>query len=296
MLSLEDFQRISIEDKPIFDKFYEKYPPIHSDNVFTTLLSWMDYANYHYTILEDTIILYSQVEGKINFRPPIGPRKKKIFDQVIKLAQEHNQDCSFGMITTDTKDWMEKNYSNLFFKENRGYSDYVYLASDLAELSGSEYSKIRNRINKFKKSTEYRLEELSEKNFDDIKEFLKRWCLWKDCKSDPILEYERKAILCSVDNFFELGLSGLAIRINNSIEVISVFEKMNLDTAVIHYEKGSPDFDGIYKVINQETAMRLRKDVKFINRESDMDIPGLRKAKMSYRPHHMINIFHLCNR
>ena len=90
-----------------------------------------------------------------------------------------------------------------------------------------------------------------------------------------------------MDNFFKLGLSGLAIRINDNIEAISVFEKYNLDSAVVHYEKGSPYFDGIYKAINQETANFLQKDVRFINRESDMDIPGLRKAKISYRPHHI---------
>ena len=97
-----------------------------------------------------------------------------------------------------------------------------------------------------------------------------------------------------MDNFFKLGLSGLAIRINNRIEAISVFEKYSFDTAVVHYEKGSPDYDGIYKAINQETANILQKDVRFINRESDMNIPGLRKAKMSYRPDHMIKVFHLC--
>jgi hypothetical protein len=68
---------------------------------------------------------------------------------------------------------------------------------------------------------------------------------------------------------------------------------MNNDTAVVHYEKGSPDFDGIYKMINQETAKILEKDFKYINRESDMDLPGLRQAKMSYRPHHMIEIFNI---
>ena len=65
--------------------------------------------------------------------------------------------------------------------------------------------------------------------------------------------------------FFELGLSGLAIRINGNIEAISVYEKMSPDTAVVHYEKGSPDYDGIYKEINAETANILHNDFKLIN-------------------------------
>jgi hypothetical protein len=294
MLLLKDFKKLTIEDKPIFDRFYKKYPPVHSDYIFTTLISWMNYANYQYTILDENILIISEIDRKIRFRPPIGENKKEVFDQVLNLAREQSSDCPFGMITSDVKEWMEKNYSNLNFKEHGGFFDYVYLASDLAELSGSDYSKIRNRLNKFKKTNEYNVENISKKNFEEIKEFLKRWCLWKDCESDPILNNERKAILFSMDYFFELGLSGLAIRINDNIEAISVFEKYSYDTAVVHYEKGSPDYDGIYKAINQETANILINDVKFINRESDMNIPGLRKAKMSYKPHHMVKVFHLC--
>ena len=127
----------------------------------------------------------------------------------------------------------------------------------------------------------------------DIRKFLKRWCLWKDCESDPILENEKKAILYSMENFFELKLSGISMLIDDKIEAIAVYENMNPDTAIVHYEKGSPDYDGIYKAINQETAKILQNDVKFVNRESDMGISGLRKAKMSYRPHHMIEVSHV---
>ena len=93
-----------------------------------------------------------------------------------------------------------------------------------------------------------------------------------------------------MENFFELKLSGIVMLIEDKIEAIAVYEKINPETAVVHYEKGSPDYDGIYKAINQETAKILQNKVKLINRESDMGISGLRKAKTSYRPHHMIQV------
>ena len=152
MLSIKDFKRLKIEDKPIFDKIYKKYPPVHSDYIFTSLISWMDYTNYHYAIFNENIILISEIDGKIRFRPPIGKNNKEVFDQVLNLAITQSSDYPFGMITSDKKKWMEKNYDNLNFREHRSYFDYIYLASDLAELSGSNYSKIRNRLNKFKKN------------------------------------------------------------------------------------------------------------------------------------------------
>jgi len=293
LLSLDDFKLLSLEDKQLFDKHYAKHPLVHSDNLFTTMISWMEYGNYHFTFLDDNLIIYSKISNQIRFRPPSGKFKKDVFDQVLKLAKKQDSDYPFGIIDLKTKEWMSKIYPKIKFEEHRDFYDYVYLSKDLAELKGSSYAKIRNRLNKFKRNHAYEIESISEDNFDEIREFLKRWCLWKDCESDPLLENEKKAILHSMAHYFDLGLSGIAIRIDGNIESIAVFEHMNPDTAVVHYEKGSPDYDGIYKAINTETAKLLQKDFKFINRQSDMNLPGLRQAKMSYRPHHMIEVFHV---
>ena len=94
-------------------------------------------------------------------------------------------------------------------------------------------------------------------------------------------------------HFFDLGLSGIVLRIDGTIEAISVFEAMNADTAVIHFEKGSPDFDGVYKAVNMEVANRLQPKVTFIDREEDLGVPGLRKAKLSYHPHHFVEVSHV---
>ena len=293
MLSIDDFKKITIDDKDIFDRFYEKHPPIHSDYLFTTLVSWMEYADYHFTVYKNNLIIYSDIGGQVRYRPPIGKYTKEVFDEVLKLSKKQNSDYPFGMITENTKRWMEKTYPSLKFVEHRGFFDYVYKTRDLVELSGSDYSKIRNRLNKFKRHHEYNVEEIDGSNVEGVKNFLKRWCLWKDCESDYFLDSERKAIIFSMDNLSKLKLSGILIRINEKVEAISVFEKINEDTAVIHYEKASPDYVGIYKAINQEAARILQKKFMYINRESDMNIPGLRRAKKSYRPNHMIKVYHL---
>jgi uncharacterized protein len=293
MININDFKPITLKDKPIFDKFYKKHPPVHSDYLFTTMISWMKYANYHFMIYTDNLLIYSNIDNQIRLRPPIGEYKKEVFDEVLALAKKQESDFPFGMITEDKKKWMQDIYPSLKFVEHRGFFDYVYLAENLAELTGSDYSKIRNRLNKFKRNYSYNVEEIDDTSIKEVKNFLKRWCLWKDCESDYILDNERKAILFSMDNFFKLNLSGILFRISGEVEAISVFEEMNKDTSVIHYEKGSPDYDGIYKAINQEAAEIIKKKSRFINRESDMDIPGLRRAKKSYRPDHMIKVYHL---
>jgi len=293
MLSIDDFKPVTLEDKHLFDTHYKRYPPVHSDNVFTTIISWMEYAKYHYTFLQDNLIIMTRLENILRFRPPIGKYNREIFQQVLKLAKREKSDYPIGVIDTQTKEWLSKDFPKLKFTPHEDYFDYVYLASDLAELPGTAYRKIRNRFNKFKRNYAYTTEEIAEINMNEVRTFLKRWCLWKDCESDPLLENEKKAIMFSMANFFELKLSGIAIRIDGKIEAISVYEQMSPDTVVVHYEKGAPDYDGVYKAINAETAKLIQKEFRFVNREPDMGLPGLRKAKMSYRPHHMVEVYHI---
>jgi hypothetical protein len=291
MQSLDDFKKISIDDKPVFDKHYTRFPPDHSGELFTTMVSWGEYVEYRYTSIENSIIILSKDTDGVVLHHPSGKFNQDLLKQVITLAKREN--IIFGFIKKTEKNLLSRFFPSLTFAENRDFFDYVYRASDLAELPGTKYGKIRNRLHKFTKNFAYTIEEISEKNMDEVAEFLKRWCLWKDCGSDELLENERKAIIFSMSHFFALGLMGLALRINGAIQAIAVYEKMNTDTVVVHFEKGSPDFDGIYKAINMETAQKVRHLVPYIDREEDLGISGLRQAKLSYHPDHFIEIYHV---
>lgn len=291
MLSLDDFTQICLEDKPVFDKQYARFPPRHSGEVFTTMVSWGQYVEYRYAALENTFIILSRDKNGIQFHQPIGKHNADLINQVMKLTVK--EDAVFGFIKTEEKKLLISQFPSLVFVQDRDFFDYVYRASDLAKLPGTKYGKIRNRLNKFTKNHTYTVEDISEENIEEINEFLKRWCLWKDCASDELLENERKAIVYAMAHFFDLGLSGLALRIKGVIEAIAVFEQMNKDTVVVHFEKGSPKYDGIYKAINMETAKRVQNLVPFIDREEDLGIPGLRQAKLSYQPDHFIELSHV---
>jgi len=291
MLSLDDFKKIDLNDKLIFDTHYQRFPPTHSGELFTTMVSWGEYVEYRYTLIENSIIILSKSSNEIIIHPPSGKFNLDLTKQILSLAIKENM--SFGFIKKIEKNILSAHFPSLTFIEDRDYFDYVYRASDLAELPGTKYGKIRNRLNKFAKNFAYITEEISEKNMNEVNEFLKRWCLWKDCGSNELLENERKAIIYLMSNYFDFNLKGLALRISGTIQAIAVYEKMNAETVVIHFEKGSPDFDGIYKAINMETAQRLRHFVPYINREEDLGIPGLRKAKLSYHPDHFIEIYNI---
>jgi hypothetical protein len=174
---------------------------------------------------------------------------------------------------------------------DRNHFEYVYRAADLATLSGGQYLSIRRQLKKFRRNCAYSVEPITEDNRSDVKEFLVKWCEWKGCEGDPVLAHEKDAVFFAIDHFPDLGLHGLLIRVDRGIAALSLFESMGADIALVHFEKGLPDCEGIYKAINAETAALLAKDFTYINRESDLGIAGLREAKTRYHPHHMVEVF-----
>jgi hypothetical protein len=290
MLSLDDFKKIQLEDKPIFNAHYHLFPPLHSGELFSTMMNWGHYVEYQYATINDTIIILSKDRNGIVLHPPSGKKTVDLFKQIIQLTVK--EDGVFGFIKKTEKEYLSHHFPDMKVEKDRDFFDYVYRASDLADLPGTKYGKIRNRLNKFTKNFSYIIEDITQNNMGDVNEFLKRWCLWKDCGSDELLENERIAILYAMKHFFDLNLQGIALRIGGTIQAIAVYERMNADMVVVHFEKGSPDFDGIYKAINRETAQRVRNLVPFIDREEDLGLPGLRQAKMSYHPDHFIEMYY----
>jgi len=293
MISVQDYKPITLADRELFQKHYSKYPVSHSENLFTSLISWTHYLPPFFLMREGELLLMHIRDGKPQFRTPIGERNESVLEEVLELAKKEGGPRPVIAIDESIQEQIERLRPNTKITEDRDFFDYVYLASDLAELKGKHYVSNRNHLKRFNKKYSYSVECICETNTEEIDCFLHEWCLWQDCESMPMLEAERKAIMYCMEHFFELDLSGIVLRIDGVVKALSVYEQMNNDTAVIHFEKGLPDIEGIYQAINNEAAKILSKDYKFINRESDLGIPGLRTAKMRLNPHHMEKLYYI---
>ena len=152
-------------------------------------------------------------------------------------------------------------------------------------------SPYEDSLSRFRRNCSPVVEEITSDSLDEVHDFLVEWCEWKDCDSVPFLGYEEDAVFFALKHFNRLGLSGLIIRVMGKIGAIALYEQMNPSTVVIHFEKGLPDCEGIYKAINAETAAALLGRFEYINRESDMGVEGLREAKTRYHPHHLVEVY-----
>lgn len=279
-------------DRQLFHSHYGKFPQVHSDNTFTNIICWNPYAHYRYAYLNENLLISSTIEGRTSFRPPIGPRDPGLLADLMELCIKDGDETPLALIDAAQRAWILSEYPDLPLHPDPIYFEYVYRTEDLASLPGKDYLSIRRHLNKFRKNCKPTVEAIDNRNQDEVNEFLIEWCEWKNCDGEPFLAHEKEAVICALSSMEELGLSGLLIRVVSKVGAISLFEPLNEDTLVVHFEKGLPDCEGIYKAINAETAFYARERFRFINRESDMGVPGLREAKMRYHPHHMVEVWH----
>ena len=292
-LEEEDFHAITIEDKPIFDRIYKEYPISHSENTFATLFCWRHYGHYSICEHEDSLIIKGSTELYQSYRAPIGPKNEELLNATIDLALSTGGEAPFLVLEPWQKAWINKVRPDIRLKLDREFADYVYRTDTLADLPGKDFLTIRKQLNRFRKKCPSTVEMIDGSDMDEIHNFLLRWCQIKECDKYTILKHEMEAINEAVTHFHELNLSGVAVSPRGEIGAIAIFEELNPETVVIHYEKGLPDCEGIYKEINLQTAMLLKDKYTYINRESDMGVPGLREAKERYHPDHMVGLYYL---
>ena len=291
----EDFHPIEIEDKKIFDRIYRDCPIHHSENTFGTLFCWRSYGNYKICEHEGCLIIKGETESYHSYRFPIGPMNPDCFHATIKLAQDLGEQAPLLVLEPWQYRWIQENCPSLVLKPDRNFFDYVYRSDILASLPGQDFLSIRKQLNKFRRKCPSTVELVTESNMDEVKELLIKWCQQRECDKYTILKHEKTAISEAVNHFDQLDFSGITISPKGEMGGITIFEELNPSTAVVHYEKGLPDCEGIYKELNIQAAMHLKDRYQFINRESDMGIPGLRESKERYHPDHFAELYYLEN-
>jgi hypothetical protein len=291
---MEDFKLIELNDKGVFNYFFSEDPPQTSELTFTNLFMW----RHRYRPLwrrwdECLLMILSPLDGEPFGLPPVGPGNKRAALDFLTKSLEELSDvvriCRVG------KNFVDEHVDSTRYEvvEDPDNSDYVYLAEDLIELAGNKYHSKKNHINKFSKAYDFEYRNLDLDLVHCCLNLQESWCEVKDCGENPALLAEDMAIYEAMKNYEELDYKGGVILIDSCVQAFALGEMLNPDTAVIHVEKANPDIPGLYAVINQLFCKEAWSGAKYINREQDLGLDGLRKAKKSYYPHHMARKFTL---
>ena len=284
-----EFKKLTLEDKSVFDKYYEKFPQVSSFLSFTTLYLWKRYSGIEYAVTESGDIVLKGVSrntGNPYFCLP--ETDEETFLLLLNEIKREYREAHLVNLTEAQAETVKKAYPDATVEYREDNGNYVYETQSLATLSGKKLQSKRNHLNGFKNSYEYEIIEIDEKIVDECIRLTEEWF---DSKTVEEGYLEAETAVCSeaLKLRKELGLKGIAIICDGKLIAYSVGEYMNNGKmAHIIIEKADSNYRGAFNAINNFFINECWLDTEYVNREEDMGVEGLRKAKLSYKPHHMV--------
>ena len=273
---------LSLDDRQPVTEYLKRFPPEISELTFTNLYAWRHSRPIWVDEFRDSLLFFAETKtGLAILGNPVGP---------VSLPEVFTEYTSriAGADRFPKERLPDVALNRAMVVEDRDNADYVYRREDLATLAGRHFTKKRNHINQCLAAYKCQYEMITEETVPECLAMQDRWCAARDCKTEPGLCGEYRAIVETLQNYREFPLTGGAIRIAGTIEAFAVGERLNPSTAVWHFEKAMPHFHGLGQLINQWFTRENLAEFTYVNREQDLGIPGLRKAKESYFPDHLV--------
>jgi hypothetical protein len=284
-----EFRPLGLSDKPLVDRMLSEHPPEVSELTFTNLFCWQPRRQVSLAEHDGALVFAVREAERRLFLPPVG---SAVLDAARALVA-HARSERIEPVIERVPEPMAEELGRAGFRaaEDRANWDYVYRVSDLAQLEGRHYDGKRNFIRQALASYKCEYLHLTAGDVTDCLALETSWCNLRRCDLDAGLEAEQRAIAICFDNWAELSLLGGAIVVEGAIQAFAIGEQLNPSTAVVHFEKANPELRGMYQLINHWFARNELRGYTYANREQDLGIEGLRKAKESYHPHHMVRKF-----
>lgn len=289
------FLPINIYSKDIVNSFFNMQRIEASDMLFGNLYIWHFSRDISYAILNDCLVIKTKFPNEkypfIFYPLGLGDRQKTIKD-VMDYFLSNNMKFAIRSLEPYQKYELEKNMPNIFdISPNRDRFDYIYNVSDLINLNGRKLHSKKNHLNKFLNLyPNFVYERIDSSNAIDVFESYVEW-FNKNPNITDGLRNEFVGIESALRNFNLLDMKGGVIKIDNKIAAFTLGEQINSNSVVIHIEKANTFYEGIYQAINQQFLCNEWNEMEFVNREEDLGIEGLRRAKMTYNPIRFVEKF-----
>lgn len=285
------FRPITLEDKPQAERCLAHVKDLICDYCFADLFIWKDHDDTQICFYKDFMLVKVTPFPKKEpmYLAPIGTGDwKEALDVLEQDAKERGIRFVMCWVTESMKNMMEQIYPERYvFEDNRDIADYIYSADKLMTLSGKKMQSKRNFVNRFKKMYEGRwsYEPITDENEEDAYRFHLQWCGQNgSCPNGAMYSGETCAISLALHNRKALGFHGGILRLDGNVIAFTMGCPISEDTYVVQLEKADASIAGAYPMINQQFAQHTFEGYTYVNREEDLGMEGLRKAKLSYHP------------
>ena len=286
-----DFQPLDVTQKEAYYQFFLTRGERGCEYNFANLYLW---GRQRIAFHQGNLAFFSQFNRKSVYLFPLGQDLKPTLDAIIHDAKMRGIPCRLTGLSQDDCALLERLYPGRFrYHFDRDGFDYIYGIHDLADLKGRKFQRKRNHINRFRQAhPDYTAEPITDENTPQVAALLDTWYSQR-AASDPHADFhmERAAIAKALRCRAELGMEGLVLMHGGNMLAATLGSPLSAYTFDVQFEKALEDADGAYPTVNWEFAQYLREKyplLEWLNREDDLGLEGLRKAKLSYCPDHFI--------
>lgn len=293
------FRPITLDAKNIIERYTKPWALECSDLSFANLFIWGADGKMEYAEKNHALYIKMDFEGvPVYLWAPIpeygtaADYRKAVYDGIAYM-ERIGVEPTYRSVWTPFRDKMLEACPELFCVPTDISWDYVYSRESLATLKGKKLHGKRNHINKFlSQNPDYEYKKLVPSMIPDCIALYEHWSEEKD-EPSMHLDDEKRSVLLALNHMEALGLTGGTIYLDGKLCAFTVGERLLPQMQLIHIEKANTDIDGLYPMINQQYVLHECDGVEWINREEDMGLEGMRKAKRSYYPARMVEKYML---
>ena len=293
-----EFKRLKLSQKEDYEKILFACSGRSCEYAFANMYLW---GRQEGAFFPDCVVFFSHFNGKSIYPYPMGAGDRRAaLERILADARQRGIPCRITSMTKAEAEELEGWFPGKFLiRTDRDGFDYVYAIDDLADLKGRKFQKKRNHVNRFRAEYPEAVSvPLEPDNLEKAQEMVEDWYRQR-LEEDPHGEYllERIAMDRAFRHFKALGMEGLMLMDGDQVLAVTMASRLSRNTMDVHFEKAREDVDGAYAAVNCEFARFLREkhpELEFLNREDDMGLEGLRKAKLSYHLHHFEEKYRAC--
>jgi hypothetical protein len=292
-----NFEVLKPEQKPLYDRFLLNCGERGCEYNFANLFLW---GRQKVTIHNGNLAFFCQFNRRSVYLFPLGEDLKPTLDAIISDARKRGIPCRLTSLSAADQALLERWYPGQFyFHTDRDSYDYIYSINALADLAGKKLQKKRNHCNRFRLLHPHcSVAPITAENTPQVLAMVSQWYAQKT-QEDPTADFylEQTALNNALRHREALGMEGLVLTDKGRILAMTLGSALSADTFDVQFEKAAEGYDGAYAVINQEFARYLREKyptLQWLNREDDLGLEGLRKAKLSYCPDRLVEKHWAC--
>ena len=288
---MERFRKVGLGDREILESLILSLEPCSCEMNFLNIYTWQEAYDTHWCIWDGFPVIWFKNENLLLFPGGILPEKMPPVSLLKEIAMALHGSGFPVTVNQVPSVYLEQfpEYEEFFCAEQMAdeYGEYLYSVEKLASLRGGKLAKKKNLISQFKRLyPDYSVKPYTPDQMSQCQDLARRWS--ESHERDKTELHEERALQRTLDLSGALGAEGICLYVHDELAAFSFWTRLNSETCDEHYEKANPSFKGCAQVVNQESMFAMSRAYKYVNREQDLGLEGLRHSKLSYVPEKII--------